>query len=182
MTTPTPARRLQHAAYGGPEVLELAEVPLPEPGPGQVRVRVHAAGVNALDSKKRRGLFAPGQEAPAEPQTLGLEMAGVIDALGPGVTQWKTGLPVLGLTAQPDALATHALADADNLVAKPDALTFEQAAALPVATETAYPASGEPPAGPVARTKRGLHPSGRGRSPGLPRRTWAGAEPRGCSS
>lgn len=132
------ARRLQHAAYGGPEVLELADVPLPEPGPGQVRVRIHAAGANALDSKKRRGLFAPGQEAPAEPQTLGLEMAGVIDALGPGVTQWSTGRPVLGRTAQPDAVATHALADADNIVAKPDVLTFEQAAALPVATETAY--------------------------------------------
>lgn len=132
------ARRLQHAAYGGPEVLELAEVPLPEPGPGQVRVRIHAAGANALDSKKRRGLFAPGQEAPAEPQPLGLEMAGVIDALGPGVTQWSTGRPVLGLTARQDAVATHALADAGNIVAKPDILTFEQAAALPVATETAY--------------------------------------------
>ncbi|MBL1098484.1 alpha/beta hydrolase fold domain-containing protein [Streptomyces sp. 205] len=132
------ARRLQHAAYGDPEVLEVAEVPLPEPGPGQVRVRVHAAGANALDSKKRRGLFAPGQDAPAEPQPLGLEMAGVIDALGPGVTRWKTGQPVLGLTAQQNAVATHALADADNIVAKPDVLTFEQAAALPVAAETAH--------------------------------------------
>ncbi|MFI1304713.1 alpha/beta hydrolase fold domain-containing protein [Streptomyces sioyaensis] len=132
------ARRLQHAAYGGPDVLDVTEVPLPEPGPGQVRVRIHAAGANALDSKKRRGLFAPGQEAPAEPQPLGLEMAGVIDALGPGVTQWKTGQPVLGRTAQQDAVATHALADADTVVAKPDFLTFEQAAALPIATETAF--------------------------------------------
>ncbi|MFE0191628.1 NADP-dependent oxidoreductase [Streptomyces sp. NPDC058989] len=132
------ARRLQHAVYGGPEVLEVTEVPLPEPGPGQVRVRIHAAGANALDSKKRRGLFAPGQEAPAEPQPLGLEMAGVIDAVGPGVTRWKTGRPVLGRTAQPDAVATHALADVDDIVAKPDVLTFEQAAALPIATETAY--------------------------------------------
>lgn len=132
------ARRLQHAAYGGPEVLEVTEVPLPEPGPGQVRVRIHAAGANALDSKKRRGLFTPGQDAPDEPQPLGLEMAGVIDAVGPGVTQWQTGRPVLGRTAQLDAVATHALADADNIVAKPDILTFEQAAALPVATETAY--------------------------------------------
>ncbi|WP_067841231.1 NADP-dependent oxidoreductase [Nocardia lijiangensis] len=131
-------RRLQHAAYGGPEVLEVTEVPLPEPGPGQVRVRIHAAGANALDSKKRRGLFAPGQKAPADPQPLGLEMAGVIDALGPGVTQWKIGQPVLGSTTRMDAVATHALADIDHIVAKPDTLTFEQAAALPVAAETAY--------------------------------------------
>ncbi|MEU4273157.1 NADP-dependent oxidoreductase [Streptomyces sp. NPDC026092] len=136
--TATIARRLQHAAYGGPEVLELAEVPLPEPGHGQVRVRIHAAGANALDSKLRRGLFTPGQEAPAEPQPLGLEMAGVIDAVGPGVTEWDLGRPVLGRTVRPDALATHALASVDGIVAKPGSLTFEHAAALPVAAETAY--------------------------------------------
>ncbi|MBO0654480.1 NADP-dependent oxidoreductase [Streptomyces triculaminicus] len=132
------ARRLQHAVYGGPEVLELAELPLPEPGPGQVRVRIHAAGVNGLDSKMRQGLFAPGQAAPAEPASLGIEMAGVIDALGPGVSEWSIGRAVLGRTAALDAVATHALAPADAIVAKPDALTFEQAAALPIATETAY--------------------------------------------
>ncbi|GGV01601.1 hypothetical protein GCM10010211_81110 [Streptomyces albospinus] len=136
--TVTIARRLQYAAFGGPEVLDVVEVPLPEPGPGQVRVRIHAAGANGLDSKMRRGLFAPGQEAPVEPQPLGLEVAGVIDAVGPGVTQWKLGQPVLGRTAQPDAVATHTLASADDIVAKPAFLTFEQAAALPVAAETAY--------------------------------------------
>ncbi|OIJ98950.1 hypothetical protein BIV25_10560 [Streptomyces sp. MUSC 14] len=139
MTTPTPkARRLQHSRYGGPEVLELAEMPVPEPGPGQVRIRIHAAGANGRDSKMRQGLFAPGQTAPAAPAPLGIEMAGEIDALGPDVTEWSVGQAVFGRTAELDAIATHALARADDIVAKPGSLTFEQAAALPVATETAY--------------------------------------------
>ncbi len=71
----------QFSRFGGPEVLEIVELPEPHPGPGQVRIAVRAAGVNASDWKKRRGLMD--QELP---QTLGHEAAGVVDALGDGVS------------------------------------------------------------------------------------------------
>ncbi|TDE00053.1 NADP-dependent oxidoreductase [Jiangella asiatica] len=108
---------------------------MPSPQAGQVRVAVHAAGVNPYDWKARRGLYA-GDEAPARPVRVGLEFAGTIDELGPDVTGWTVGAPVLGQAA--GAAATHVLAAADGLVAKPDSLSFPQAAALPVACETAY--------------------------------------------
>ncbi|WP_454195142.1 NADP-dependent oxidoreductase [Nocardia sp. Marseille-Q1738] len=134
----TTTRRLQFRAYGGPEVLELAEVPLPQPDRGQVRVRVRAAGINGRDAKMRAGLFEPGATAPAVAGTVGLEMAGVIDAIGADVTEWAVGQEVFGRTVSFDAVATHALAPVGDIVAKPDSLGFEQAAALPVATEAAY--------------------------------------------
>ncbi|TYB68646.1 NADP-dependent oxidoreductase [Nonomuraea sp. PA05] len=109
------------------------ELPLPEPGPGQVRVAVKAAGVNPIDWKLRRGF----RGAPLDgPQGVGMELAGTVDALGPGVTGLRIGDPVYGQTV-PGAAATHAIADAQALAPKPDDLTYEEAAALPVAVETA---------------------------------------------
>ncbi|MFB4285419.1 zinc-binding dehydrogenase [Nonomuraea sp. MTCD27] len=124
---------VRYRRHGGPEVLELDEVPLPQPGPGQVRVAVRAAGVNPIDRKLRTGFLSSPIEGP---QGTGIELAGTIDALGPGVTGWRLGDPVFGQVAQ-GAAATHALAEADALVPKPDDLTYEEAAALPVAVETA---------------------------------------------
>ncbi|MEV0821064.1 NADP-dependent oxidoreductase [Nonomuraea rubra] len=127
------AQAVRYGRHGGPEVLELTEIPLPEPGPGQVRVAVRAAGVNPIDWKMRRGLRgAP----PDGPQGTGMELAGTVDALGEGVTGLRLGDPVYGQVA-PGALATHAIAEADALAYKPDDLTYEEAAALPVAVETA---------------------------------------------
>ncbi|MBB6547915.1 NADPH:quinone reductase-like Zn-dependent oxidoreductase [Nonomuraea rubra] len=127
------AQAVRYGRHGGPEVLELTEIPLPEPGPGQVRVAVRAAGVNPIDWKMRQGLRgAP----PDGPQGTGMELAGTVDALGEGVTGLRLGDPVYGQVA-PGALATHAIADADALAYKPDDLTYEEAAALPVAVETA---------------------------------------------
>ena len=131
-----PTKAVQYAEYGAPEVLRLVDVDTPQPGPGQVRVAVRAAGVNPRDAKLRGGRFAT---APlAEPAGVGVELAGTIDAVGPGVATWQLGRPVFGRSATRDAVATHALAPADDLVAKPDWLSFEQAAALPIAVETAY--------------------------------------------
>lgn len=127
---------LQYAEYGGPEVLRLVDVPLVEPGPGQVRVAVRAAGVNPRDAKLRGGRFA--SEPLAHPAGLGMELSGVVDAVGDGVDAWRVGQPVFGRSVTRDAVATHALAPADDLVAKPDRLTHAQAAALPIAVETAY--------------------------------------------
>ncbi|WP_188187160.1 zinc-binding dehydrogenase [Nonomuraea sp. SYSU D8015] len=132
------AQAVRYRAYGGPEVLELEEIPMPQPGPGQVRVAVRAAGVNPIDWKIRRGFMG----APiVGPQGTGLELAGTIDALGPGVEEWRLGQPVYGRVAS-GAAATHAIADAGNLRAKPDDLSYEEAAALPVALETAHRALG----------------------------------------
>ncbi|MEV0620724.1 zinc-binding dehydrogenase [Nonomuraea sp. NPDC050404] len=127
------AQAVRYDRCGGPEVLELMEIPLPEPGPGQVRVAVRAAGVNPIDWKMREGFRGAPPDAS---QGTGMELAGMVDALGPGVTGLRLGDPVYGQVA-PGAVATHAIAEADALAPKPDGLTYEQAAALPVAVETA---------------------------------------------
>jgi NADPH:quinone reductase len=116
-------------------VLTVDVVPIPAPGSGQVRVRVRAAGVNAIDWKRRRGLVAHGEPL-REPAGTGIEVSGTIDAVGPDPPGWRVGQDVLGQVPT-SAAATHALAASDKLVAKPHWLGFEQAAALPVAAETA---------------------------------------------
>src|ERR1700744_2050502 len=80
--------------FGGPEVIEIVDLPDPHAGPGQVRIAVRAAGLNASDWKKRQGLMD--QELP---QTLGYEAAGVVDELGAGGTDVAVGDRVFGLTA-----------------------------------------------------------------------------------
>jgi len=130
-------RALQYSEYGGPEVLRVNEIETPEPGRGQVRVAVRAAGVNPRDAKFRQGRYAQGQPL-AGPTGLGMELAGVIDAISPDVRGWEIGQPVFGRSATRDAVATHALAPADDIVAKPDWLSYAEAAALPIASETAY--------------------------------------------
>ncbi|MGW3283024.1 NADP-dependent oxidoreductase [Streptomyces sp. NPDC001002] len=127
---------LQYAEYGGPEVLRLVDVGPLTPGPGQVRVAVRAAGVNPRDAKLRSGRFAT--EPLTSPAGLGMELSGIVDTVGDGVDAWEIGQAVFGRSATRDAVATHALAPADDLVAKPDRLTHAQAAALPIAVETAY--------------------------------------------
>ena len=129
------SRVVRHHRYGGPEVLTVDVVPIPVPGSGQVRVRVRAAGVNAIDWKRRRGLFAHGEPL-REPAGTGIEGSGTIDAVGPDSPGWRVGQDVLGQVPT-GAAATHVLAASDKLVAKPHWLGFEQAAALPVAAETA---------------------------------------------
>ncbi|MFF9013673.1 NADP-dependent oxidoreductase [Streptomyces sp. NPDC014870] len=120
--------------FGGPEVLRHASgLALPEPGEGEIRVKVVAVGVNPVDYKRRYGwveAFYP-TTFPAVP---GLEFAGTVDALGPGVTGVRVGDEVLGWTTT-GAYAQYALSDL--WVPKPAELSWEQAASLPVAGETA---------------------------------------------
>ncbi|MFE0705142.1 NADP-dependent oxidoreductase [Streptomyces sp. NPDC058872] len=120
--------------FGGPEVLRRATgVPVPEPGPGEVRVRVAAVGVNPLDWKRRYGWvedFYP----TAFPAVPGLEFAGTVDALGEGVTDLAVGDEVLGWT-ETGAYAEYAIAG--TVAPKPAGLSWEAAASLPVAGETA---------------------------------------------
>ena len=116
--------------FGGPEVLEMVDLPDPHPGPGEVRIAVRAAGVNPGDWKKRRGLI--GGELP---QTLGYEAAGVADELGAGVAGVAAGDRVFGFCAGGAAQAE--LAVLAWYAPVPPSLGFPGAAALPAAVETA---------------------------------------------
>ncbi|GLZ37221.1 NADP-dependent oxidoreductase [Actinokineospora sp. NBRC 105648] len=119
----------QFSRFGGPEVLEIADLPDPHPGPGEVRVAVRAAGVNASDWKKRQGLMD--QELP---QTMGYEVAGVVDELGEGVTDIAVGDRVFGFAT---GAGQAELAVLPHYAPIPPSLDFAAAAALPVAVETA---------------------------------------------
>ncbi|MGW4158893.1 NADP-dependent oxidoreductase [Streptomyces sp. NPDC004788] len=120
--------------FGGADVLRHETgVAVPEPGPGEVRVKVAAVGVNPVDWKRRYGWveqFFP-TTFPAVP---GLEFAGTVDALGEGVTGLAVGDEVFGWT-KTGAYAEYAIAD--NIVPKPAELSWETAASIPVAGETA---------------------------------------------
>jgi NADPH:quinone reductase-like Zn-dependent oxidoreductase len=116
--------------FGGPEVLEIVDLPDPHPGPGQVRIAVRAAGVNPSDWKKREGLMDP-----ELPQTMGYEAAGVVDELGEGVSDVAVGDRVFGLSAEGAAQAE--LAVLSFYAPIPPSLDFAGAAALPSAIETA---------------------------------------------
>ncbi|MCX4963869.1 NADP-dependent oxidoreductase [Streptomyces sp. NBC_00654] len=121
--------------FGGPDVLRLARVDEVRPGPGQLRVKVRAAGVNPIDYKIRHGWMEQVFPTPL-PATPGTEFAGVVEETGEGVTAFAPGDEVLGWSAT-GAYATHALAEAAALARKPEGLAWDEAAALPVATETA---------------------------------------------
>jgi NADPH2:quinone reductase len=118
-------------AYGGPQVMQLEELPTPVPGPGEALVRVHAASVNFLDVQKRRGELA-GQafynrhDASGLPAFLGSQGVGTVEALGAGVTSVNAGDRV---SFWGNSYATHIALPAARLIRIPDALTFELAAA-----------------------------------------------------
>lgn len=125
-------RAITFSAYGGPDVLQLSEVPVPAPGPGQVRLAVRAAGVNPIDWKIRAGFMQ--QNIPVSfPHTPGLEVAGVVDAVGEGA-DFTVGDEVFGWS-ETGAYAEYALAK--TVAPKPASLSWADAAALPVAGETA---------------------------------------------
>lgn len=128
---------VQFSAYGGPDVLQLVEVPELTAGPGQVRIAVRAAGVNPYDWKVRRGLMASGADGPVEPQGLGVDLAGVVDQVGEGVTAFAVGDEVLGSASTP-AYAEQALAVPANLVTRPATIPWEIAGAIGTAGRTAY--------------------------------------------
>jgi len=118
--------------FGGPEVLEIAEVPDPHPGPGQVRIVVHAAGINATEWKLRKGLLDFGAGLP---QMTGRDVAGVVDEVGAGVTDVAVGDRVFGVSD--DGAGAAELALLTYRAPIPASLGFVDAAALPVALETA---------------------------------------------
>ena len=101
-------------SFGGPEVLEVADVPVPAPGAGQVRIRVEAAGVNLVDAATRAGaLVEAGLMTASLPVGLGWDAAGVVDAVGPGVDGFAVGDRVVGLS---DRLELPSAAQAEFVV------------------------------------------------------------------
>lgn len=122
-------RAARYSSFGGPEVLEIADVPEPHPGPGEIRIAVRAAGINPIDWKTRRGLMGGDL-----PKGTGMEAAGVVDELGEGVSGVAVGDEVFGPAGGTGA-AQHAVLS--NWAAIPAGLDFAGAAALPVAVETA---------------------------------------------
>lgn len=125
--------------YGGPGVLAIEQVPKPEPGPGQVLVRVHAASVNPVDWKLRQGGMKAMLEV-AFPSTAGQDLAGVIEAVGDGVTDLHVGDAVYAMlgTGRTGAYAEYALLDRTAVARKPETLDFVQAAAVPMGALTAW--------------------------------------------
>lgn len=123
-------KAVRFSRFGGPEVLEIVDLPEPYPGPGQGGIAVRAAGVNPSDWKKRKGLMD--RELP---QTMGHEAAGVVDELGDGVAGVAVGDRVFGLSAEPTAQAE--LAVLSYYAPVPPSLDFPGAAALSAAVETA---------------------------------------------
>jgi NADPH:quinone reductase-like Zn-dependent oxidoreductase len=122
-------KAVQFSRFGGPDVLEVVELPDPHPAPGQVRVAVRAAGINPIDWKVRSG--AMGGDVP---QSTGRELAGVVDEVGEGVTGAKPGDEVFGFAAGGGGAAELALVS--DYAPIPPSLDFAAAAALPVAVET----------------------------------------------
>jgi len=121
--------------FGDPDVLHVAEVEVPEPGPGQMRIRVRAAGVNPVDSEIRSGTMQAVFPTPL-PAILGIDVAGIVDAVGSGVDGFPVGESVVGWADGPaGAYAEYALAS--QVVRKPADLPFANAVTLPTAVEAA---------------------------------------------
>ncbi|MET8102593.1 NADP-dependent oxidoreductase [Streptomyces sp. NPDC005236] len=131
-------RKVMQRRLGGPEVLEVRDVEVPEPGPTEVLVEVKAAGVNPVDWKMRAG---GGLGDP--PFSVGWDVSGVVAAVGPGVTRFEVGDEVFGMPRFPSEAAAYAdyvTAPSRHLAVKPSRLSHVQAAGLPLAGLTGWQA------------------------------------------
>lgn len=133
------ARAVQFDSYGDIDVLHIAQVPVPTPADGEVVVAVRAAGINPGEAAIRKGLFDAGS-AGRFPSGQGSDLAGVISAVGAGVTAFAVGDEVLGWSWRRSSQADYVEVPADQLIAKPAALSWEAAGSLYVVGATAYAA------------------------------------------
>jgi NADPH2:quinone reductase len=117
-------RAIQIERTGGPEVLQLVDLPVREPGPGEVRVRHHACGINFIDTYHRSGLYTQ-----PLPLVLGSEAAGVVDAVGAGV-DFRVGDRVVYVARTPGSYAEQRTLPAAHVFALPAAIDFERAAGM----------------------------------------------------
>jgi len=123
-------------SFGGPDAVCVEDIDRPEPGPDEVLVQVHAAGVNPLDWKEREGQI----ESLPMPRTLGTDFSGVVEALGPGVTDFCVGQPVFGHSAHGGAFAEFVVAPVSSIAPKPPTVDDIEAAATPLSAMTAWQA------------------------------------------
>jgi len=150
-TTSNNQRAVLIRAYGGAAAAEIAEIAIPTAAQGQVLVRVRAAGVNGIDWKIREGFVR--DAFPLQlPAVLGIELAGVVEALGPGATRFRVGDRVMGPLGGLGAYADFVAVDEANLVRTPDSLDDVHAAAVPVAAVAAWQSLHH--AGPIAAGQR----------------------------
>jgi NADPH2:quinone reductase len=119
------ARTIQIAAFGGPEQMQLVDVPVGDPGPGEIRIRHHACGLNYIDVYQRTGLYPS-----ALPLSLGMEGAGVVEAVGAGVTHLKVGDRAAYASNPPGSYSEARVMPAKNVCKLPDAISFETGAAM----------------------------------------------------
>lgn len=119
---------IRFTEYGGPDVLTVDEVPLPEPGNGQVRVRVRASGVSPYDWKTRQGLYSGGKPL-AKPRRTGSDFAGVLDAVGGRVDGFTGGERVVGQAS--GTAAEYVIADVGSIAVLPDSIDDVTGAAIP---------------------------------------------------
>lgn len=127
-----PMMKAVKSVVGQPLILH--EIEKPSPGPGQVLIRVHAAGVNRPDLIQRAGKYPP---PPGAPETLGLEVAGVIETIGEGVTRWRGGEKVCALVPG-GGYAEYAIAHEGSAMPLPAPLSFIEAAGLPETVLTVW--------------------------------------------
>jgi NADPH2:quinone reductase len=133
------SRAVQFDRFGGPEVLRIVDVPMPQPGAGEVVVAVQAAGINPGESYIREGRLEAVFPT-AFPSGEGSDLAGVVSAVGEGVSGLSTGDEVLGWSARRSSHADYVAVPAHQLTPKPAALSWEAAGALYVVGVTAYAA------------------------------------------
>ena len=121
----TTVRAIEIEDFGEPEVLQLVELPVGEPGPGEIRIRHHACGLNFIDVYHRTGLYPN-----ALPLTLGIEGAGIVEAVGVGVTHLQVGDRAAYASQPPGAYSEARVMPAKCVVRLPDAIAFDTAAAM----------------------------------------------------
>jgi enoyl reductase len=134
-------RAVRFGRFGGPEVLELVDEPVAEPGPGEVRISLRAAGLNPADYKRRRG--GP-QYQVTLPTGIGRELAGVVEAVGPGADGLSIGDEVFG-TVPDGAFQTRLVAGASFFARKPARLHWAEAGGLALVGQTAWDALASQP-------------------------------------
>jgi NADPH2:quinone reductase len=135
----TQARAVRYDEYGDRDVLHVVDIPMPEPAAGEVLVAVRANGINPGEAAIRKGLLA--SRFPSTfPSGQGSDLAGVVQALGDGVTDFAVGDEVLGFSWNRSSQATHVAVPAEQLIAKPPELSWEVAGSLYVVGVTAWAA------------------------------------------
>jgi len=127
---------VQFSQYGDTDVLRVVDVPALSPDPGQVRIAVRASGINPIDWKTMQGLMRD-EFSLTLPAGLGTDVAGVVDQVGAGVTEFRSGDAVMGASLTP-SFAEFALAHSASLIKKPNAINWEVAGSVAGAGGTAY--------------------------------------------